>query len=105
MTKEEILKSFDLKIAVAASPIFIYSQMALLKAFCKNVIVGTFPNIKAKIDFGKQLDSGAKAWKMNWSAGQGVTGIKDTVAELNAQLGSEFKEAYQKHYKYLEVYR
>lgn len=37
---------------------------------------------KKKIDFGKELDAAeaeAKAWKTIWSAGQGVTAIKDVV--------------------------
>jgi len=33
-----------------------------------------------KIDFGKELDTEAKAWKTIWSAGQGVTTIKDTIS-------------------------
>lgn len=48
-----------------------------------------------KIDFGKELDSEAKAWKTIWSAGQGVVTIHDTlpVAELVARLKTEFREA------------
>jgi len=63
-------------------------------------------NTKAKIDFGKELDSEAKAWKTIWSAGQGVATIKDNIpaAELIARLRSEFIEAIKKQYKYLEVY-
>ena len=48
-----------------------------------------------KIDFGKELDTEAKAWKTIWSAGQGVATIKNTlpVADLVKQLKEEFKSA------------
>ena len=49
-----------------------------------------------KIDFGSELDAAkaeAKAWKTIWSAGQGVTSIKDvlTVNDLVQQMKQEFK--------------
>ena len=49
-----------------------------------------------KIDFGSELDAAkaeAKAWKTIWSAGQGVTSIKDvlTVKDLVQQMKQEFK--------------
>jgi len=48
-----------------------------------------------KIDFGKELDTEAKAWKTIWSAGQGVTSINDSpsVTQLIERLQSEFKTA------------
>lgn len=48
-----------------------------------------------KIDFGKELDTEAKAWKTIWSAGQGVATIENTlpISELVAQLKKEFKTA------------
>lgn len=48
-----------------------------------------------KVDFGKELDTEAKAWKTIWSAGQGVGGVQDlpTTAELCARLQSEFDAA------------
>ena len=48
----------------------------------------------AKIDFGEELDE-AKAWKTLWSAGQGVTTIRDTlpVGELVTRLKHEFHAA------------
>ncbi len=59
-----------------------------------------------KIDFGKELDTEAKAWKTIWSAGQGSASIDDTlpVAELVARLKSEFKEAVEEQVKMLERY-
>ncbi len=59
-----------------------------------------------KIDFGKELDTEAKAWKTIWSAGQGSATIDDTlpVAELVAKLKSEFKEAVEEQVKVLERY-
>jgi len=61
---------------------------------------------KAKVDFGKELDSEAKAWKTIWSAGQGVATIKDILpaADLIARLRKEFRAAIEKQYAYLEAY-
>jgi len=59
-----------------------------------------------KIDFGKELDTEAKAWKTIWSAGQGVTTIDDvsSVTELVSALKSEFKDAVQRQHALLDVY-
>lgn len=59
-----------------------------------------------KIDFGKELDTEAKAWKTIWSAGQGSTSINDTlpVAQLVAQLKTEFKDAITEQAKVLELF-
>ncbi|WP_349254602.1 NAD(P)H-dependent flavin oxidoreductase [Patiriisocius hiemis] len=62
---------------------------------------------KAKVDFGKELDSEAKAWKTLWSAGQGVSAIQDTVSleKLVSSMKKEFKEAINEQAKLLEQYR
>lgn len=52
MTKDELLKSFNLKLPVVASPMFICSQMALVKACCKNGIIGTFPALNQRTTAG-----------------------------------------------------
>lgn len=59
-----------------------------------------------KIDFGKEMDTEAKAWKTIWSAGQGVTNINNAVpvAELVATLKAEFIEAVEEQKKLLEIY-
>ncbi len=59
-----------------------------------------------KVDFGKELDTEAKAWKTIWSAGQGVATIDDTISvkELVNRLKTEFKEAINEQIKLLEVY-
>jgi nitronate monooxygenase len=59
-----------------------------------------------KIDFGKEMDTEAKAWKTIWSAGQGVTTIDDSVSvsELVNTLKSEFKIAIEAQIKVLETY-
>ena len=59
-----------------------------------------------KIDFGKELDTEAKAWKTIWSAGQGSALIKDSlpVTELVSNLKSEFKQAVEEQIKVLENY-
>jgi len=48
-----------------------------------------------KIDFGKEMDTEAKAWKTIWSAGQGVSTIDKSmpVAQLVEQLHREFQDA------------
>jgi nitronate monooxygenase len=63
-----------------------------------------------KIDFGKELDEAhpeAQAWKTIWSAGQGVTAIRDVkpAAELIGQLKAEFKRALEEqHSVYKKFY-
>lgn len=59
-----------------------------------------------KIDFGKELDTEAKAWKTIWSAGQGVASIENVlpVTELVNNLKSEFKSAIEQQIKVLDVY-
>ncbi|MFZ9029834.1 MAG: NAD(P)H-dependent flavin oxidoreductase [Robiginitalea sp.] len=48
-----------------------------------------------KIDFGKELDTEAKAWKTIWSAGQGAATIHETlpVQKLVERLRKEFLDA------------
>lgn len=59
-----------------------------------------------KIDFGKELNTEAKAWKTIWSAGQGVTSIQDVlpVADLVNNLKKEFRSAIEQQAKLLETF-
>lgn len=59
-----------------------------------------------KIDFGKELDTEAKAWKTIWSAGQGVTTIDNvlSVSALVKELKSGFKTAVEEQAKLLTTY-
>ena len=59
-----------------------------------------------KIDFGKELDTEAKAWKTIWSAGQGSALIEDSVPvkDLVNSLKTEFKSAIEAQAKVLENY-
>jgi|TARA_R110002051_G_scaffold71624_5_gene129381 nitronate monooxygenase len=59
-----------------------------------------------KVDFGKELNTEAKAWKTIWSAGQGSALIDDSVpvTELVSHLKIEFKDAIQEQIKVLETY-
>ena len=59
-----------------------------------------------KVDFGKELDTEAKAWKTIWSAGQGSALVKDTlpVAQLVENLKEEFKVAIEEQSKLLQKY-
>jgi len=66
-------------------------------------------SLKAKMDFGKELDAAqaeAKAWKTIWSAGQGVATIKDNmpVAELAKRLKEEFTAAIKEQQELLNTY-
>lgn len=59
-----------------------------------------------KVDFGKELDTEAKAWKTIWSAGQGVTTVKNVVpvGELVNELKQEFKTAIEEQTSLLTTY-
>ncbi|WP_108422476.1 NAD(P)H-dependent flavin oxidoreductase [Flagellimonas amoyensis] len=59
-----------------------------------------------KIDFGKELNTEAKAWKTIWSAGQGVTSIDNVlpVSELVQTLKNEFRSAIEEQAKLLAVF-
>lgn len=59
-----------------------------------------------KVDFGKELNTEAKAWKTIWSAGQGVALIDNvlSVSQLITTLKSEFKTAIEEQIKNLETY-
>lgn len=66
-------------------------------------------SLKAKMDFGKEMDAQkaeAKAWKTIWSAGQGVATIKDNmpVAELAKRLKTEFTVAIKEQQELLNTY-
>lgn len=66
-------------------------------------------DLKAKIDFGSELDAAkaeAKAWKTIWSAGQGVATIKDNipVVELVKRLKKEFTAALKEQQELLNIY-
>ena len=52
-----------------------------------------FPELKAKAKAQVKAKAEAKAWKTIWSAGQGVTSIKDVLAvkDLVQQMKQEFK--------------
>ena len=65
--------------------------------------------LKAKIDFGSELDAAqaeAKAWKTIWSAGQGVASIDNvlSVERLVALLKKEFNAALEKQQNLLTKY-
>ncbi len=59
-----------------------------------------------KIDFGKELDTEAKAWKTIWSAGQGVATIHETlsVADLVQRMKDAFRAAIEEQNALLALY-
>ena len=63
-----------------------------------------------KIDSGSELDAAkaeAQAWKTIWSAGQGVTSIKDvqTTNSLVLELKKEFESSIQDQLRLLEIFK
>lgn len=63
-----------------------------------------------KIDFGTESDAlseEVKAWKTIWSAGQGVTTIKDTlsISTLVSKLKAEFLDAIHRQNEFLNRYQ
>ena len=67
-------------------------------------------NKTKKINFGEELDAAkaeAKAWKTIWSAGQGVTSIKDcpAVSDLISDLKSEFIDSIRKQSQLLQNFK
>lgn len=66
--------------------------------------------LKKKIDFGEELDAEKaekKAWKTIWSAGQGVTNIKEVLStkDLITQMKSEFIDALESQNQLLNWYK
>jgi nitronate monooxygenase len=59
-----------------------------------------------KIDFGKEMDTEAKAWKTIWSAGHGSATVTDTIpaAKLIARMKDEFKTAIEQQIENLKRY-
>lgn len=59
-----------------------------------------------KIDFGKELDTEAKAWKTIWSAGQGAATIHETLSvnALVEKLRKEFLQALRHQASLIERY-
>lgn len=59
-----------------------------------------------KIDFGKEMDTEAKAWKTIWSAGQGVALIDNvlSVSELVGELKSDFISSVEEQSELLKRY-
>ncbi len=59
-----------------------------------------------KIDFGKEMDTEAKAWKTIWSAGQGSATVDDTIpaAKLISRMKTEFKDAIEQQIENLKKY-
>jgi nitronate monooxygenase len=106
--KEMIIESgaSDIVYTAAISGV---SANFMQKSLENNSITKEMWDMKAKIDFGKELDAQkaeTKAWKTLWSAGQGVATIHDVlpVAELVSEMKAEFKAAIHKQTALLEEY-
>ena len=106
--KEMIMESgaSDIVYTAAISGV---SANFMQKSLENNSITKEMWDMKAKIDFGKELDAEkaeTKAWKTLWSAGQGVATIHDVlpVAELVSHMKAEFRTAIHKQTALLEEY-
>ena len=101
---QECLASDEYKEMILASGIddVLYTDgvSGVMANFLKKSIEKAGINLseKKEEDFSKLNGEHAKAWKDIWSAGHGVTEIKDvpTVSELVGRMKSEYKKAIEK---------
>jgi len=96
MTKEELLKSFNLKLPVVSAPMFIVSQLELVKACCKNGIIGTFPALNQRttegfeewlIDLKKELAQ----WEESTGEKAPPYGVNLIVHRTNPRVEADLK--------------
>jgi len=103
---QEMIESSEIDDVVYTAAISGVSANFLRKSLVAGGIPEEMWESKAKIDFGKELNTEAKAWKTIWSAGQGVTAIHDvsSVSDLIETMKVEFKSAIQKQADLLNQY-
>lgn len=94
MTKEELLKSFNLKLPVVASPMFICSQLALVKESCKNGIIGTFPALNQRTTAGfdewlVDLNSELSKWESETGEKAPPFGVNLIVHKTNPRVDAD----------------
>jgi len=96
MTKEELLQRFNLKIPVVASPMFIVSQMALVKACCENGIIGTFPALNQRTSEGFEqwlidLNQTFDQWKQDHGKALPPYGVNLIVHRTNPRVQADLE--------------
>jgi len=96
MTKEALLESFNLKIPVVASPMFICSQMELVKECCKNGIIGTFPALNQRTSEGFEdwlieLRNEFAAWEKETGKKAPPYGVNLIVHRSNPRVHEDLK--------------
>ncbi len=96
MNKDELLKSFNLKIPVVASPMFIVSQMELVKACCKSGIIGTFPSLNQRSTEGFEewlihLNEAFKNWEAETGEKAPPYGVNLIVHRTNPRVEADLE--------------
>jgi len=96
MTKEELIKSFNLKLPVVASPMFICSQLDLVKECCKSGIIGTFPALNQRTSAGfrtwlKELKADFAAWEAETGEKAPPYGVNLIVHRSNPRVHADLK--------------
>ncbi len=96
MTKDELLESFNLKIPVVASPMFIISQTELVKECCKNGIIGTFPALNNRSTEGFEewlieLQESFKEWEEQTGKKAPPYGVNLIVHKTNPRVNADLE--------------
>lgn len=96
MTKEELIQSFNLSLPVVASPMFICSQLDLVKECCKNGIIGTFPALNQRSSEGfedwlVELKADFKAWEEEHNKKAPPYGVNLIVHRTNPRVGADLE--------------
>jgi len=96
MTKQELLEKFNLKLPVVASPMFICSQLGLVKACCKEGIIGTFPALNQRTTEGfdewlTELKADLAAWEEQTREKAPPYGVNLIVHRTNPRVDADLK--------------
>jgi len=96
MKKKELLERFNLSLPVVASPLFICSQLALVKECCKNGIIGTFPALNQRTSEGfeewlVELKSNLESWETQSGKKAPPYGVNLIVHRTNPRVDADLK--------------
>jgi len=96
MTKDDLLQRFHLKLPVVAAPMFICSQLELVKACCQNGIIGTFPALNQRSSEGfdgwlVELTKEMKAWEAESGQQAPPFGVNLIVHKTNPRVQADLE--------------
>lgn len=96
MTKDELLESFNLKLPVVAAPMFLISQMELVKQCCKNGIIGTFPALNQRSSEGFEqwlieLNETFQQWEKETGEKSPPYGVNLIVHKTNPRVNADLE--------------